>query len=131
MTKLTIFEPSVPIGMRIFEHNVDVAVDKRLRAAKKFAQRHRRRIFLSLDTRNTVDARAIRINGKSKGRFFENSKCIDYVPHDIADKLLRTNMDDKVKVRLHMISVDNKRSVTIRFDLFGPKDDFEKYRAVL
>ena len=119
------------MGMRIFEHSVDVAVNNRIRAARNFAKRRKRRIYLSRVTDYTADTRAIRIIGKSKGWFLDKSACIGYVPPDIAEKLLRTNMDDKVKVRLHMISIDKRHSVTIRFDMFGPKDDFEKYSALL
>lgn len=118
------------MGMRVFEHSVDVAVNKRTRAARNFAKRHKRRIYLSRVPDHTVDARAIRVIGKSKGWFLEKSKCIGYVPSDIADKLLHTNMGNKVKLRLHMISVDDKRSVSVRFDIFGPKDDYEKYSSV-
>jgi hypothetical protein len=130
MPKLTLFKPSFPIGMRVFEHSVDVAVNQRVHAARNFAKRHKRRIYLSRVRGHTVNTHAIRVIGKSKGWFFEKRQCIGYVPTDIADKLLRTNMDDKVKLRLHMISIDDQHSITVRFDMFGPKDDYEKYSSV-
>ena len=130
MPKLTIFKPSIPMGMRVFEHSVDVAVNKRVHAARNFAKRHKRRIYLSRVPGHTVDKREIRIIGKSKGWFFEKSKCIGYVPSDIADKLLHANLDDKVKLRLHMISINGKHSINVRFDIFGPKDDYEKYTSI-
>ena len=130
MQKVTIFQPTVPVDIRVFEHSIDVAVNNRVRAARNFAKQHKKRIFLSRVTDHTGDTRAIRIIGKSKGWFLEKSRCIGYVPSDIADKLLRAKMDDKVKIRLHMISIDDKHSITVRFDLFGPKEDFEKYSSI-
>ena len=120
----------MPFGMRVFEHGIDVAVNKHVRAARNFAKRHKRRIYLSRVTSDTGDMHEIRVIGKSKGRFFEKSECIGCVPPDIADKLLRTKMDDKMKVLLDMISIDDKHSITIRFDMFGPKDDLEKYSSI-
>ena len=54
----------------------------------------------------------------------------DDISADIADKLLRTIMDDKVKVRTDMISIDDKRSITVCFNLLGPKDDYERYISI-
>ena len=130
MPKLTIFKPSIPMGMRVFEHAVDVAVNTRVRAARNFAKRHKRRIYLSRVRGHPVDTHPIRVIGKSKGWFFEKHECIGYVPPDIAEKLLRTNMDDKVKLRLHMISIDDEHSISVRFDIFGPKNDYEEYSSV-
>ena len=130
MQKVTIFQPIIPLCMRVFENGIDVAVDKRVRAARNFAKRHKKRIYLSRVTSHTVDMREIRVIGKSKGWFFEKSECIGCVPADIADKLLHTKMDDKVKVRLDMISIDDKNSITVRLYLFGPKEDFEKYSSI-
>lgn len=118
------------MGMRVFEHGVDVAVNKRIRAARNFAKRHKRSIYLSR-VRGAVETHPIRVIGKSKGWFFEKRECIGYVPPDIADKLLRTNMDNKVKLHLHMISIDDKHSISVRFDIFGPKNDYEEYSSVL
>jgi hypothetical protein len=129
MPKLTKFNPSIPIGMRVFEHGIEVAVKKRFHAARNFAKRHNRRIYLSRATVHADDPGAIRVIGKSKGWFFEKTGCIGYVPSDVADKLLRTNLEHKVKVRLQMISIDDKHSIKIRFDILGPRDDFEKYNV--
>ena len=118
------------MGMRVFEHDIEVVVNKRFHAARNFAKRHKRRIYLNRVMDHTGDTRELRVIGKSEGWFFEKSDCIGYVPADIVDKLVRTGMEDKVKIRLQMISSDSRHSIHIRFDIFGPKDDYEKYRSI-
>jgi hypothetical protein len=118
------------MGMRVFEHGVEVAVNKHLHSASHFVKRHKRRIYLDRITDRTDDRNVIRVIGKSNGWFHGISKCIGYVPTDIADKLVRANMEDKVKVRLQMISIDGKQSINIRFDILGPKDDYVKYSSM-
>ena len=129
MQNMTIFQPIIPLGMRVFEHGIDVAVDKRVRAAKNFAKRHKKRIYLSRVTSHTVDMREIRVIGKSKGWFFERRKCIGYVPADVAVKLIDTGIEDKVMAHLQLISINNNHSVEIRFDILGPKNDYKKYSS--
>jgi hypothetical protein len=119
------------MGMLVFEHSVDVTeVNERHHAARKFVKRHKRRIYLDRITDQKNVPSAIRVIGKSKGWFFERSKCIGYLPADIADKLIRTNLGNKVKVQIHMILIDDKATLNIRFDIFGPKDDYEKYSSI-
>ena len=118
--------------MQIFEHGLDIAeVNKRCHDARKFAKRSKRRIILEPASGHghKDDPIAIRVIGKSKGWFFENSKCIGYVPADIAKKLMITDMGDKVIARLQLISIDYKHSIEIHFDILGPKDDYEKYSS--
>ena len=131
MQRLTIFNSRIPIGMRVFEHGVDVTkVNGRYHAARGFVKRHKRRIYLDRTTDNNDVPSAIRVIGKSKGWFFERSKCIGYLPADIADKLIRTNLEDKVKARIQTILIDDKHTLNIRFDIFGPMDDYEKYSSI-
>ena len=123
----TIFKSTIPWDMPVFEHGVEVLVDKHARAARSFANRHKRRLYLERITDHSDHQSAIRVIGKSKGWFFEKSKCIGYVQANIAEKLISATIEDKVKVRLHMISTDEMRSIEIRFDIFGSKNDYEKY----
>jgi hypothetical protein len=130
MSTLTIFKSSIPTGMRIFENGVDVAeLNKHGHAARKFAKRCKRKICLECISDQKDDPKAIRVIGKSKGWFFESSKYIGYVPANIAKKLMLAELADKVKARLQSISIDNKHSIEIRFDIFGPKNDYKKYRS--
>ena len=130
MSRLTIFKSRIPTGMQIFEHGLGIAeVNKRYHDARKFAKRSKRRIILEPASGYKDDPIAIRVIGKSKGWFFENSKCIGYVPADIAKKLMITEMGDKVIARLQLISIDYKHSIEIRFNILGPKDDYEKYSS--
>jgi hypothetical protein len=131
MPMITKFRPRIPVGMRVFEDSVQVAVNNRLKAARNFAKRHRRRIYLNRATDHADDPGAIRVIGKSKGWIFEKNECIGYVPTDIAYKLVHTDMEDKVKVRLYMILIDGKDSIKIHFDIFGPKDDYGKYSSIM
>lgn len=130
MNRLTKFSSNIPIGMRIFEQGIDVAeLNERHHAARKFVKRHRRRIYLDRIRDKKDGTSAIRVIGKSKGWFLESSQCIGYLPADIAEKLVRANLENKVKARLQMISIDDKHTLAIRFDIFGPKDDYERYRS--
>jgi hypothetical protein len=130
MGQLTIFKSRTPTSMRIFEHGVEVAeVNKRYRNAKKFARRRRRRLYLERVRNLETDPKAIRVVGKSKGWFLEKRKCIGYVPGDIAQKLVFTATEGKVTARLQMISIDDSHSIEIRFDILGPKEDYEKYSS--
>lgn len=116
--------------MQIYEQGVEVAlVYKRLHEARKFANRSKRRIYLENASDHKHDPNAIRVIGKSKGWFFEIRKCIGYVPADIAKKLMLTEMEDKVLARLRLISLDDKHSIEIRFNILGPEDDYDKYRS--
>ncbi len=131
MQRQTIFYSCIPMGMRVFEHNVNVTEGNECyRAARKFVKRHKRRIYLDRITDNKDVPSAIRVIGKSRGWLFERSKCIGYLPANIADKLIRTNLEDKVKAQLQTILIDNKHTLKIRFDIFGPKDDYEKYSSI-
>jgi hypothetical protein len=128
MSNLTIFKSPVPAGMRIFEHGVVVeGADKRFHNARSFVKRTKRRIYLQRVPDNKRKPDAIRVIGKSKGWFFEKNKCIGYVPADIARKLVLAKMENKVKARLQLVSIGQRKSIEIRFDIFGPADDFEKY----
>jgi hypothetical protein len=118
------------MDMHVFEHGIEVAVNKHFHAAKNFAKRHKRRIYLHRVTNHLHDPSVIRVIGKSKGWFFEKNQCIGYVPADIADKLVRTDTEDKVEVRLQMISINRKQSIAIRFDILGTKDDYKKYSSI-
>jgi hypothetical protein len=116
------------MGMQIYEHGVEVAiVNKRLHDAKKFAKGSKRRIYLERVPDNKHQSNAIRVIGKSKGWVFERIKCIGYVPADIAKKLVLNGLEDKVKTRIQLVSIDDKNSIGIRFDILGPKDVCEKY----
>jgi hypothetical protein len=116
--------------MQIYEHGVEVAeVNKRLHHAWKFAKRSKRRIFLERTSDHKFTPYAIRVIGKSKGWFFERRKCIGYVPADVAVKLIDTGIEDKVMAHLQLISINNKHSVEIRFDILGPKNDYKKYSS--
>jgi hypothetical protein len=114
--------------MQVFEYGVEVAgVRKRLHAARSFAKRSRRRIYLERVPTKAHEPGAIRVIGKSKGWFFERNKCIGYVPADIAKKLVLNEMEDKVTTRLQFVSINDKDSLEIRFDILGSKDYYEKY----
>jgi hypothetical protein len=114
--------------MQIFEHGVEVAgVNNRLHDARKFVKRSRRRIYLERVPDNKHDSNSIRVIGKSKGWFFEKNKCIGYVPTDIAEKLVLAEMEDKVTARLQLVSIEDRNSIGIRFDILGPKDYYKKY----
>ena len=126
---LTIFESSVPPDMRVFENDIVAEVNERHTAARKFIKRHKRRIYLEGITDDQGNPNAIRLIGKSKGWFFERSKCIGYLPANIASKLIRANMQNKVIAQLQMIVVYDKHALYIRFDILGPTDTFETYRS--
>ena len=130
MSKFTKFRSSVPEGMKIFAHGVEVAEDNHChRYARKFVKRSKRRIYLKREPENKPDFSAIRVMGESTGWFFGARKCIGYVPADLARKLVISGIDAKVEAQLQMILVDGKDSVKIRFDLLGSSDDYEKYSS--
>ena len=130
MTKLTIFKSPIPAGMEVFEYGVEVAgVSKRAHQALKFAKRNKRRIYLERVPDDRRAQNTIRVIGKSRGWFLERRKCIGYVPADIARRLVLNGMEDKVKTRLQLVSIDDKKSIEIRFDILGSKDNYDKYRA--
>jgi hypothetical protein len=121
------FASSVPEGMRIYAHGVEVFVpNKCRRIAKKFAKRRKRRIYLQRVSDQKIDPNVIRVIGKSKGWLFESQKCIGYVPENIANKLVITEMEDNVTARLQLIAIEDKDSIHIRFDLLVPMDDSNK-----
>jgi len=116
--------------MEVFEHGVEVAgVSERSHNARKFAKRNKRKIYLERVADNKCEPNSIRVIGKSRGWFLERRKCIGYVPADIAKKLVLSEMEDKVKTRLQFLSVDDKKSIEIRFDILGSKDFYDKYRS--
>jgi HIRAN domain len=116
------------MGMQVFEYGVEVAgISKRFHDARKFAKRNKRRIYLERVPDNKRESNAIRVIGKSRGWLFERKKCIGYVPADIARKLVLNEMEDKVTTRLQLVSINDKKSIEIRFDILGSKDYYEKY----
>ncbi len=130
MSKLTKFRLSIPSGMKIFEHGVEVAgTNYRDSYAQKFAKRSMRKIYLQNTPDDIPDANTMRVMGKSKGWFLQAEKCIGYVPADIARKLFITGMENKVKARLQLIYIEEKDSISIRFDVLGPTTDYERYRS--
>ena len=130
MSKLTIFKSPVPVGMQVYEYGVEVAgVCRRFNAARKFVKRSKRRLYLECVADSGQESRAIRVIGRSRGWLFERNKCIGYVPGDIANKLMHSGMEDKVTTRLQFISIDDKKSLEIRFDILGSKDDYRKYAS--
>ena len=130
MPEVTKFWSHIPIDMQVFEHGIEVAANKHVHAARNFAKRHKRRIYLHCVTNHMQDSGAIRIIGKSKGWLLDKKQCIGYVPADIAEKLVRADLEDKVEVRLQRISFNRNRSIAIRFDILGLKDDYEKYQSI-
>ncbi|TNF92709.1 MAG: hypothetical protein EP297_13075 [Gammaproteobacteria bacterium] len=131
MAKLIKFTSSIPMGMRIYTHGVEVIVPtNRYRIAKKFANRRNRRIYLQRESDNKNDSGAIKVMAKSKGWFLEARKCIGYVPADIVNTLVTTGMEDKVKARLQLIAIEDRDTINIRFDLLGPMDDYEEYSSI-
>jgi hypothetical protein len=129
MQRLTKFKSSIPPDMRVFEHDIVAEVNERHYAAIKFVNRHKRRIYLEGITDDKGKPKAIRLIGKSKGWFFERSKCIGYLPANIATKLIRANVQTKVIAQLQMIVVYDKHTLNIRFDILGPTDNFETYSS--
>lgn len=128
MSKVRIFSSSIPKGMRIFEQDVEVAgVKRHYYYAKKFVSGSKRSIYLQRGSDRNCDPNAIRVIGKSKGRFFEVKRCIGYVPANVAKKLVIAGLEDKVKARLQLIDTPGKDSTYIRFVLLGSIDDYEKY----
>lgn len=122
------FKSSIPLGMKIIEHGIEVSdVKHRYYTVKKFARRRKRRIYLERVLNNKEDLNAIRVIGKSKGWFFESNKCIGYVPTDIAKQLIATGLENKVKVQPQLIWVDDKHHLGVRFDIVGLENDYEKY----
>ena len=116
--------------MRAFEQGVDVVeVNDRCHAVRQFAKRSKRRIYLERTSEYADDPRAIRVIGKSKGWLFEISKCIGFVPAEIAKKLMAAEMEDKVMARLQLISIHDKHSIGIRFDILGAEGDFDRYSS--
>lgn len=118
------------MGMMIFEHGIEVVVGRRqFHHAKKFIKRSKRRISLERDQAGNKDSHEIRVIGKSRGWYFEAARCIGYVPADVADKLFDAGLDDKVTARLQLIYTEGREFMSIRFDLLGPKDEYEKFHS--
>ena len=116
------------MGMKIYAHGINVVVpNNRRRIAKKFVKRRKRRIYLQRESANRNESNTIRVIGKARGWFFESQKCIGFVPEAIANKLVITGMEDKVKARLQLIAVEDRDSVNIRMDLLGPLDNYETF----
>jgi len=116
--------------MRVYEYGVEVAgVRKRYFQAKRFVRRSNRKIYLQRESGSRKNSIAIRVIGKSRGWFFEAKKCIGYVPADVASKLVVTGIEGKVQARLQMIYIEDRNSSYIRFDILGPKDDYENYAS--
>jgi hypothetical protein len=130
MSKLIKFRSPLPNGMLVFEHGVELVMEKQhLHNAKMFIRRSNRRIYLERREDNSQESNTIRVIGKSQGWFFKVAKCIGYVPTDVADKLVAAGLDDRVSARLQMI-IKNRTSIDIRFDLLGHKDDLGKFCMV-
>jgi hypothetical protein len=130
MSKLTKFVSSIPTGMKIYAHGVDVVVpNQRQRIARKFARRRKRRIYLRREPGDRNGSNAIRVIGKSRGWFLNSKQCIGYVPEDIARKLVTTGIEDKVIARLQLIDIEDRNSINIRFDLLGPLNEYHEYHS--
>ena len=124
------FKTSTPLGMRTFEEGVEVSgVERRYNSARRFAQQSKRKLYLEREKRNKKDPHAIKVMGKYSHWLFKRKKCIGYVPSDVARQLVEAELVDRVEARLSMIWIQDKHYLGIRFDIVGPKNDFEKYCA--
>lgn len=118
------------MGMQVIEHGIEVSgVNYRFNTVKKFAKRRKKRIYLKREPGNKNPPNKIKVIAKSKGWFFETKKCIGYVPTDIANQLIDTGLEERVKVRLRLIWIEDKNYMGVRFDLVGRNDAYEKYHS--
>jgi len=116
--------------MCVLEKNVEVeGVEFHRYDAEKFIRRSNRSIYLVREPDNRHDPNLIKVIGKSQNRFLKAKKCIGYVPADISNRIVNAGVAKKVQAHLREVVIGDRRHIRINFDLLGPKEIYQKYRA--
>lgn len=128
MQQLTKFRLTLPDGMTIYEHGVEIAgTVQRHARVRHFARRRRRFIYLQPETDAMDDYLAIRVMGRSRGFFFEKQRCLGYLPEPVARRLRRARLENRVSALLQLIIIEDTGPVHIRLVLLGPADQYDRY----
>lgn len=122
------FSSDIPKDHQIYERRLEVAgVQHRKSSAYKFAKGSCQEIYLEREYNNKYDSNAIKMMGVSKGWFFTSRNFIGYVPKEISQQIVGSDMWDSVKPRLCKIYISDKGFVDIKFQLLGYKNKKHQY----
>lgn len=97
------------------------------RSAWKFVKSKGRRIYLKCEEDNRDGSAVIKVIARTQGWLFERQKCIGYIPDDVANKLVSSGTENKVKARLQLIDMENGEAIDIRINLLGPMNTYEQF----
>ncbi len=116
----------IPKGYQVFEDRVEVTGVSFFRAhILSFAKSKSKWLALEQDTDTVSGNKLIKIFGCTKWLFITKRKLIGYVPTEISNRIVKSGYFLKLIPRLQEIYIDDKESISIYFQILGPKG--EKY----
>lgn len=112
------FLPPIPKGYQIFADRIPIAgIQFRRDDILKFCHSTNQELVLEREPDNEHDPKAIKLFGvASSGRHF-----IGYVPKELAEQIVATELFAEVKPRLGRIYVSNTGFIDIQYQIIGPK----------
>lgn len=122
------FFPPIPKDHQIYKSDVSVAgITFRKDNAIKFARASNQTLELERDLNNEHDKNAIKVIGVTPtSRYF-----VGFVPKEISEQIIVTNMFDNVKARLGRIYQGKDDYIEIKFQIIGMKINKKQYDAFL
>ncbi len=122
------FLPPIPKDHQIYSSNMLVAgITFRKDNAIDFARDSNQILELERDPNNQHDKNAIKVIGVTPtSRYF-----VGFVPKEVSEQIIATNMFDNVKARLARIYQGNDGYIEIQFQIIGLKTNKKHYDAFL
>lgn len=122
MRKYHLEEAPIPEGFQIYEERLEVAgVVHRKHDAQVFVRASKKWLEFERDAQNEHDGNAIKVIGCSKRWFGTRRKFLGYVPRDVAERMVKANVDASIKPRLLKTYLGDSGYVEILFQIIGPK----------
>jgi len=119
----------IPEGYQIFEERLEIAgLYRRKGQAIDFVKNTDIWLEFEREPGNEYDSNAIKVLGCTKKLFGTKKYFLGYVPKEVAQAIVKAQLDNDIQPRLEFTSLSDTNYVDIIFQVLGPKEKKAQYR---